>query len=92
MKIKDLIIFFLDKVFNEKYCNKKNKADELKYILNEKNFSVSILHGDIIQKEREIIMSEFRTGKTRILITTDIFVSEAEELQIRTAAAETGYV
>lgn len=54
------------------YCNKKSKADELKYILNDKNFAVSILHGDMIQKEREIIMSEFRTGKTRILITTDI--------------------
>jgi superfamily II DNA/RNA helicase len=54
------------------YCNKKNKADELKYILMEKSFAVSVLHGDMIQKEREEIMSEFRTGKTRILITTDI--------------------
>lgn len=54
------------------YCNKKNKADELKYILIEKSFAVSVLHGDMIQKEREEIMSEFRTGKTRILITTDI--------------------
>jgi superfamily II DNA/RNA helicase len=54
------------------YCNKKNKADELKYILMEKSFAVSVLHGDMIQKEREEIMAEFRTGKTRILITTDI--------------------
>ena len=52
------------------YCNKKNKADELKYILMEKSFAVSVLHGDMIQKEREEIMAEFRTGKTRILITT----------------------
>ena len=54
------------------YCNKKNKADELKYELNNKNFAVSILHGDMVQKEREEIMKEFRTGTTRILITTDI--------------------
>ena len=54
------------------YCNKKNKADELKISLIEQNFSVSILHGDMIQKEREDIMTEFRSGKTRILITTDI--------------------
>jgi translation initiation factor 4A len=54
------------------YCNKKNKADELKYALIDKSFSVSILHGDMIQKEREEIMKEFRTGTTRILITTDI--------------------
>jgi translation initiation factor 4A len=54
------------------YCNKKYKADELKYALIEKNFAVSVLHGDMIQKEREEIMSEFRVGQTRILITTDI--------------------
>jgi superfamily II DNA/RNA helicase len=54
------------------YCNKKYKADELRQILEENNYSVSILHGDMIQKEREEIMNEFRHGKTRILLTTDI--------------------
>jgi superfamily II DNA/RNA helicase len=54
------------------YCNKKNKADELKFQLADKSFAVSVLHGDMIQKEREEIMNEFRLGKTRILITTDI--------------------
>jgi superfamily II DNA/RNA helicase len=54
------------------YCNKKYRADELKVELHDKNFSVSVLHGDMIQKEREDIMSKFRSGSTRILITTDI--------------------
>ena len=54
------------------YCNKKNKADELQNLLTDKTFAVSVLHGDMIQKEREDIMTEFRSGKTRILITTDI--------------------
>ena len=54
------------------YCNKKYKADELRNILEEHKYSVSILHGDMVQKDREDIMNEFRTGKTRILITTDI--------------------
>lgn len=54
------------------YCNKKHKADDLKYNLVDKNFAVSVLHGDMMQKEREDIMKEFRSGKTRILITTDI--------------------
>jgi translation initiation factor 4A len=54
------------------YCNKKNRADELKHSLTEQNFAVSVLHGDMMQKEREDIMAEFRVGKTRILITTDI--------------------
>jgi superfamily II DNA/RNA helicase len=54
------------------YCNTKNKADELKLSLVDKSFSVSMLHGDMIQKEREDIMKQFRSGSTRILITTDI--------------------
>lgn len=54
------------------YCNKKYRADELKVELHDKNFSVSVLHGDMIQKEREDIMAKFRSGSTRILITTDI--------------------
>jgi len=54
------------------YCNKKNRAEELKMSLTEQNFSVSLLHGDMMQKEREEIMKEFRIGSTRILITTDI--------------------
>jgi translation initiation factor 4A len=54
------------------YCNKKYKADELKQILDDKDFSTGVLHGDMIQKEREEIMTEFRNGSIRILITTDI--------------------
>ena len=54
------------------YCNKKNKAEDLKNALLDNSFAVSTLHGDMMQKEREEIMKEFRSGKTRILITTDI--------------------
>jgi len=54
------------------YCNKKNKADELKQELSQKDFAISILHGDMMQKEREDIMKDFRIGNTRLLITTDI--------------------
>ena len=54
------------------YCNKKYKADELKEVLESKDFSVSVLHGDMMQKEREQVMEKFRVGSTRILITTDI--------------------
>ena len=64
------------------YSNKKNKADELKYALIEKNFSVSVLHGDMVQKEREDIMIEFRTGATRILITTDILARGIDIQQV----------
>jgi len=54
------------------YCNKKHKTDELKNYLTEQNYTVSVLHSDMMQKEREDVMKEFRLGTTRILITTDI--------------------
>ena len=37
------------------------------------NFTVSSMHGDMPQKERDAIMQEFRAGETRVLITTDVW-------------------
>jgi ATP-dependent RNA helicase len=39
----------------------------------EANFTVSAMHGDMPQKEREAIMEEFRSGATRVLIATDVW-------------------
>lgn len=36
---------------------------------------LSLQHGDMDQKERDIIMREFRSGSSRVLITTDLLVS-----------------
>lgn len=32
-------------------------------------------HGDMDQKDRDLIMREFRSGSSRVLITTDLLVS-----------------
>jgi hypothetical protein len=37
------------------------------------NFTVSAMHGDMPQQERDAIMAEFRNGATRVLITTDVW-------------------
>ena len=37
------------------------------------NFTVSAMHGDMPQKERDAIMGEFRSGESRVLIATDIW-------------------
>jgi superfamily II DNA/RNA helicase len=37
------------------------------------NFTVSAMHGDMPQQERDAIMTEFRSGETRVLITTDVW-------------------
>lgn len=54
------------------YCNTKRRVDELTDKLKEKEFTVSSMHGEMDQLQRDLIMREFRTGCTRILITTDL--------------------
>lgn len=36
---------------------------------------LTVQHGDMDQKERDVIMREFRSGSSRVLITTDLLVS-----------------
>merc|ERR1711981_818578 len=54
------------------YCNARRKVDWLTESLHGRDFTVSALHGDMDQKERELIMREFRSGSSRVLITTDL--------------------
>lgn len=54
------------------YCNSKQRVNRLKEDLEKQNFTVNILHGDMTQDERNEVMSQFRSGGVRILITTDI--------------------
>jgi len=55
------------------FCNTKIKVDWLKQKMTEANFTVSSMHGDMPQKERDQIMSNFRGGKSRVLIATDVW-------------------
>lgn len=45
-------------------------------------FTVSALHGDLDQRERDIIMQQFRTGSSRVLITTDILARGIDVQQV----------
>lgn len=64
------------------FLNTRRKVDWLKEKLHEKDFTVSSMHGDMEQNERDIIMKEFRSGSSRVLITTDLLVSNAEHEKI----------
>lgn len=54
------------------YTNTKKKVEDLAAKLKEKGFVISFMHGDMQQSERDVIMKEFRTGSSRVLITTDL--------------------
>jgi len=55
------------------FCNTKVKVDWLAAKMRDSNFTVSAMHGDMPQKEREAIMAEFRSGASRVLVTTDLW-------------------
>ena len=54
------------------FCNTVEKVDWLKQKLVENNFEITCIHGKLTQKEREEVIKDFRDGKTRILLTTDL--------------------
>jgi len=55
------------------FCNTKMKVDWLTGKMRDANFTVSAMHGDMPQKERDNIMAEFRAAKSRVLIATDVW-------------------
>jgi len=55
------------------FCNTKVKVDWLAEKMREANFTVSAMHGDMPQQERDQIMADFRAGKSRVLIATDVW-------------------
>ena len=48
------------------------------------NFTLFSLfqHGDMDQKERDVIMREFRSGSSRVLITTDLLARGIDVQQV----------
>eukprot|EP00877_Chromochloris_zofingiensis_P009941 jgi/Chrzof1/51/Cz01g01210.t1 len=64
------------------FCNTKRKVDWLTEKMRQNNFTVSAMHGDMPQKEREAIMGEFRKGESRVLITTDVWARGLDVQQV----------
>merc|ERR1712149_92943 len=64
------------------YANTRRKVDWLTEKMRERDFTVSAMHGDMDMKEREIIMKEFRSGSSRVLITTDLLARGIDVQQV----------
>jgi len=54
------------------YCNSRRKVDWLSDKLNGNDFTVSAMHAELTPAERELVMKEFRSGSSRVLIATDL--------------------
>ena len=54
------------------FCNTKKQVDLLVNALLGRGYFAAGLHGDMKQEQRDRVMQGFRTGKTEILIATDV--------------------
>lgn len=64
------------------YCNTRRKVDWLTEKMQGRDFTVSATHGDMDMRDRELIMKEFRSGSTRVLITTDLLARGIDVQQV----------
>merc|ERR1712244_116839 len=54
------------------FVNTRKKAMWLKDKMTQNDFTVSCIHGMLEPKDREFVMKEFRSGASRVLISTDL--------------------
>ena len=64
------------------YCNTKKRVEELEKVMTEQDFVVSIMHGEMDQVKRDIVMKQFRQGAVRVLITTDLLARGIDVQQV----------
>merc|ERR1712048_742602 len=64
------------------YCNTRRKVDFLADQMTKRDFTVSTMHAELSQKERDLIMREFRSGSSRVLISTDLLARGIDVQQV----------
>lgn len=72
------LLKLLEEIMQEKenktlvFTETKRRADELSRKMRREGWPVMCIHGDKSQPERDWVLSEFRNGRTPILIATDV--------------------
>jgi ATP-dependent RNA helicase DeaD len=54
------------------FCSTKIGADRLGYRLSRNRRDVAVIHGDLTQAQRERALNDFRRGRARFLVATDV--------------------
>jgi len=72
------LVKLLEEIMGEKenktiiFCETKRKTDDITRRLRKDGWPAMCIHGDKSQPEREWVLKEFRSGKSPILIATDV--------------------
>jgi len=64
------------------YCNIRRKVDVLADELAKRDFTISTMHAGLDQQERDLVMREFRSGSSRVLISTDLLARGIDVQQV----------
>ena len=64
------------------YANTRTKVEWLAKRLQENNFEVSYIHGDMDAKERRACINAFRSGSVRVLVSSDLLARGIDIQQI----------
>merc|ERR1712176_968745 len=64
------------------YCNTQRKADFVAEQLTKRDFTVSTIHAGLDTQERKLVMREFRSGSSRVLISTDLLARGIDVQQV----------
>jgi superfamily II DNA/RNA helicase len=64
------------------YVNTKEKGEFLYKTLTEENNMISLIHGNMDSENRAKIMNDFRIGKNRILLSTDLLARGIDVQQV----------
>ncbi|MEW6727293.1 DEAD/DEAH box helicase [Desulforudis sp. 1088] len=54
------------------FCRTKRGADELAEALRVRGYEAEVIHGDLSQRERDSVMSRFRSGFVELLVASDV--------------------
>lgn len=66
------------------FCNTKQRCDEVAQTLREQGFHVAALHGDLEQRDRDLVLVQFANQSCPLLVATDV---AARGLDIKDLAA-----
>lgn len=68
------------------FCSTKKMCDQLSRNLT-RQFGAAAIHGDKSQSERDYVLNQFRSGRTPILVATDVAARglDIKDIRFRTA-------
>ncbi len=68
----NLLMHYYSPALTMVFCNTKAMVDEVTSVLKDSGFAAEGLHGDMKQQARTKVLDDFKSGKTSILVATDV--------------------